>query len=352
MRIDQLTFTRFIAAFAVVLFHFSDGIFPFNTPILLPIVTNSNVFVSYFFMISGFVMVIAYHKSPKINVRQYYLSRLFRIFPAFLLSLLLTLAYFIWIGKEINGYSLALQVVLIQAWIKNQQLTFNFPSWSLSVEVFFYLLFPFLFNYLYKTKNTTQFYITIILFWFLSQTVFLYLLYTHSFDKQINYILYLPLFHLNEFLAGNLLGFFIIKKSPLKSNTDFVIIILSLIIILSMYFISPYKIFHNGLLAPIFGLLIFFIAVNNGMLTNVFTNSILILLGEISYGIYIYQFPVFKISNFIFFKVLKLSEYYQSVFYINCFLLIIVSYTSYRLIENPIVIFIKNKIKGKPDSSI
>ena len=60
MRIEQLTFTRFLAAIPIVLFHYSREIFPFNTPALNFWVVNANMGVSYFFILSGFVMAIAY----------------------------------------------------------------------------------------------------------------------------------------------------------------------------------------------------------------------------------------------------------------------------------------------------
>ena len=61
---------------------------------------------------------------------------------------------------------------LIQAWIPEKALTFNPPGWSLSVEFIFYLIFPLLYNKVYrKVKNRTVF-IYVILFWFISQLVF------------------------------------------------------------------------------------------------------------------------------------------------------------------------------------
>jgi peptidoglycan/LPS O-acetylase OafA/YrhL len=87
MRIEQLTFTRFIAAVAVVIFHFGREVFPFQHPILQPLVLSANIGVSYFFILSGFVMIIAYNKQPNIDYKQFYISRIARIFPAFLVSI-------------------------------------------------------------------------------------------------------------------------------------------------------------------------------------------------------------------------------------------------------------------------
>jgi hypothetical protein len=69
MRIEQLTFTRFIAAVAVVIFHFGREVFPFQHPILQPLVLSANIGVSYFFILSGFVMIIAYNKQPNIDLQ-------------------------------------------------------------------------------------------------------------------------------------------------------------------------------------------------------------------------------------------------------------------------------------------
>ena len=92
MRIEQLTFTRFIAAIAIVIFHFGKGIYPFGSGLLSTIINNANVAVSYFFTLSGFVMIIAYGASNKmINARKYYINRVAKIYPVYFLSLLLML---------------------------------------------------------------------------------------------------------------------------------------------------------------------------------------------------------------------------------------------------------------------
>jgi peptidoglycan/LPS O-acetylase OafA/YrhL len=165
MRIEQLTFTRFIAAVAVVIFHFGREVFPFQHPILQPLVLSANIGVSYFFILSGFVMIIAYNKQPNIDYKQFYISRIARIFPAFLVSIFLMLIYFFLIGKDVETKNIILQILLIHAWIKEFCLSLNFPSWSLSVEILFYVLFPVLFNFFYKPVKKQRLYSFILLFW-------------------------------------------------------------------------------------------------------------------------------------------------------------------------------------------
>ena len=78
MRIEQLTFIRFVAAISVVIHHFGLHIFPFNTSILLKIFKQGDLGVSFFFFLSGFVMIVAYHKKLKICVITNYILRNFK----------------------------------------------------------------------------------------------------------------------------------------------------------------------------------------------------------------------------------------------------------------------------------
>ena len=53
MRADQLTFTRFIAAVSIVVFHFGKGAFPFNLFPLNVLFQRAELAVSYFFVHLG-----------------------------------------------------------------------------------------------------------------------------------------------------------------------------------------------------------------------------------------------------------------------------------------------------------
>ena len=59
MKLEQLTFTRYIAALSVVFFHYGAWVFPANIPWLNPILAAGPIAVSYFYVLSGFIMAIA-----------------------------------------------------------------------------------------------------------------------------------------------------------------------------------------------------------------------------------------------------------------------------------------------------
>ena len=149
MRIEQLTFTRFIAAFSIVVFHYGNEIIPFNCSFVSFIFVRANAFVSYFFILSGFIMIIAYGSENTINISNFFKNRLARIYPIYLLALMLALIYYIKYHSPINYSDLILNLFVIQAWIPGKAASFNPPGWALSIELFFYSVFPFLFNYIY-----------------------------------------------------------------------------------------------------------------------------------------------------------------------------------------------------------
>jgi len=99
--------------------------------------------------------------------------------------------------------------------------------------------------------------------------------------------------------------------------------------------------FTNGLLAPIFLMVIIFLAKHKGALTKVFSYPLLILLGESSYSLYILQKPVYGIYDKLIVPRIQLSETLH--FYIFLFILIVISIASYKLFETPMRKIINKK---------
>lgn len=234
---------------------------------------------------------------------------------------------------------LLLNLAMIQAWFPGMALSHNPPAWSLSVELFFYLIFPFAFNYFYKKKSESFLSVTIIAFWLLSQIVFLSLL-NSDFNKGVGsksheFLAYFPVMHLNQFLIGNLAGLFFLKhRERFTGNFDFAIVIFVTLLVLALRF--PFGLnYHNGLLAVVFIPLIVFMSGNTGKITSVFSRKPLVFLDEISYGVYILQFPVFLfLTNFSFYNA-------TLTFFIKLAILLFLSGVSYLYIETPL----RNRIK-------
>lgn len=339
MRLDQLTFTRFIAAVAIVIYHFGKRVYPFNTPYVDYLVQHANLGVSYFFILSGFVMIISYGRGERINPTNYLKNRFARIYPIYLLALLFYLPIRFMIDYPLDIILIS-QILMLQSWIPGWSMGYNFTGWSVSNELFFYVLFPFLFNYIYRLEKYRKVvFIAVIIFWIISQAFFHFMLHqpfykgdhTHSHDI----LFYFPLMHLNEFLIGNIAGIWFLRNyKNFQKSYDLHILIIIILIALALKFPMNMN-YHNGLFAFLLVPLILFISLNTGRITKWFCNQKLIYLGEVSYGIYIYQLPVFY-----YLKKLPIDNSFLALI-IKLIVLIFISMLSYRYIEIPL----RNSIK-------
>ncbi|MCO6146585.1 acyltransferase [Flavobacterium sp. NRK1] len=354
MRLEQLTFTRFIAAIAIVVFHFGSGAYPFNNEKIGFIIHQANVGVSYFYILSGFIMVVAYSSLEKINTLSFLRNRFARIYPLLFLSVVILFLQTYFFDPNFSFGIIKDAIInlsLLQAWIPSKALIFNGPAWSLSVEVFFYLIFPFLFNKFFFRRKLWVVTIVVIVFWIISQMT-LYYLSNSSFNKGYPspshaFIFFFPVMHLSAFLMGNLGGVFFIKKLAGKSGRYDIAVVLSIIFFILFLKHHPFGLnYHNGLLAVIFVPFIIFMCINRGIVTRVLNTRFFIVLGEISFGIYILQLPVFRLTTSIV-RQLNITHDPQNLFYISFAVLIILSTLSYYYFETPVRNIIKTiKIKS------
>lgn len=139
--IPQLTFLRFIAAILVVVFHYApQSLFPsaYSAPLAISA-------VNFFFFLSGTVLSFNYFDSSKIEFKKFVLKRLARIYPVYLLALILTLVFGMLFNNSYpRGLSIILQIFGVQAWVPGFSSGLNYPGWTISVEFFFYGTFPFI----------------------------------------------------------------------------------------------------------------------------------------------------------------------------------------------------------------
>ncbi|MCA6115827.1 acyltransferase [Bradyrhizobium sp. WSM 1738] len=144
---------RIIAAGAVVVLHYSD--YFKDVPVgrfMVAYTWHFNLFVDLFFIVSGFVIARQYfgRVNGSSSIGRFIWRRLARIYPLHLA----TLAFYVALAGALHfgaartdnpaRYPLSdvpSQLLLLHAFV-GERLTFNFPSWSLSAEMFCYLLFP------------------------------------------------------------------------------------------------------------------------------------------------------------------------------------------------------------------
>ncbi|MFN8383391.1 MAG: acyltransferase [Anaerolineales bacterium] len=296
-RLDQLTFTRFMAALSVMLFHGGRyiGILAY-----FPMLTAGPVAVSYFYVLSGFVMALAYYRpGARFDLQNYGLARFSRIYPVYILSFVLTCVYYIELMAKIKPDKILANVFLYQAWIPRYAQSFNIAAWSLSVEAFFYVIFPLLLILVMRQPVKRLIWISLG-FWALSQIIHSALI-IRFMPESAAWLAYFPLFHLNSFLLGVAGGiWYVVIGSQVTVNqaVNRLFLLLSLGVVLLLLsvrelttsFPTSFSL-DNGLLAPFFLVVILSLALDTTRLAKSLSHPWLVLLGDASYALYILHIP-------------------------------------------------------------
>ncbi len=341
MKINQLTFTRFIAALAVVFFH-SGAVFPVDTFPFNPLFTSGQTAVSYFYVLSGFVMSLAYFRpGQRFNFFDYFKARFSRLYPVYLLSFVLTCLYYIDIMASVKTVKVLANLFLLQAWNPVYALSFNIAAWSLSVETFFYLVFPFLAIWAARISVRRLVWISVG-FWVFSQVLHagLYRLY---FPAQHNLLFYFPLFHLNSFLLGLVGGVWFLTRAPDK-NTQRMLprwlltmsLLLTGLMLVGRYVLPRMQDSFSldvGLLAPFFLVIVLALALDQTSLARQLSHPRLVLLGDASYALFILHIPIRWLGE----RWAAALDFPYSIFiYIYWVLMIVLSVVVFLRIERPV----------------
>jgi peptidoglycan/LPS O-acetylase OafA/YrhL len=305
-----LTSLRFFAAIAIVIFHYAGETKGID---LLPkparaLMDCGPLALCFFFALSGFVLSISYQERivTSSKARAFWLARFARLYPAYLLSYLLFLPmavqkYILHPTPETSASAhktfwagAILSPLLLQSWTSVSQ-AWNGPGWSLSVEAFFYFLFPYIAFRLMRRGAAVA--TTIVVGLWAASLVVVYAHVTGRLSSEFyhSYIQYNPLFWTPCFVLGIEATRFVAPWQKVSGAFASATTLLTLGTIILICVVTPpsYRgfIVTTGML-PLLALLIICCSHESSRVVNTIGSSLFYELGSVSYVIYIIQSPI------------------------------------------------------------
>ncbi|MDE1154254.1 MAG: acyltransferase [Acidobacteriaceae bacterium] len=315
--LPALTGLRTLLALTIVLFHFTpSGLQSQTHPWLnlYPLVNIGFVFVSFFFLISGFILAYNYADRPQpLNAMDFWVARFSRLYPVYALTMLISLPMLMVEFHVRNHWDFwegtIATPLLVQGFFPNLATFWMTVTWTLSCEVALYVLFPWLMRL--RWPRSTGALVTMLLgFWLVGLIPHLsYVLLNpdhlpHMADRYsggwwLNFLKYTPLPYLCTFLAGLTLGrLHEAAKLGVRGR-----MIVGLCGFTAAWFITyhlvddlPYIMVHGGLLTPIFALIILGLS-GPSPLASIFAIRPLVAVGTSTYCLYLLHFNAFELLH-------------------------------------------------------
>lgn len=301
--------------------------------------------VDMFFVLSGFLitylLLVEKEKTKSINLKKFYLRRIFRIWPLYYLSVLISiLLIYLGIVPQVSDLpnSIFLYIFLMAniAYLLGLAISSITPLWSVGVEEQFYLIWP------HIVKRTSKY-----------LKVFIYLFLLFLIIKLSVYLVLTPKSTLFKFLSVtriDIMSIGAIGASLVYSKNRILqllyrkeIQIISWVILLSSIIYKPIHIFSfidKEVNAVFYLIIILNVSSNKDTLISL-ENKVMNFIGKISYGLYVYHMIIIYLIS----HILTSQNYQLNHFIIYPVVLIITILTatfSYTFFETPFL-RIKNK---------
>jgi peptidoglycan/LPS O-acetylase OafA/YrhL len=145
-RLPSLTGMRFVAALMVFVYHASYEHFfqdqHLGKSFADAFSTTAYIGVSFFFILSGFVLTWSARSED--TPGRFLRRRIAKIFPNHIVTWVVTLLLFAYVGQTISGTPTVLNLLLVHTWVPKLEYfgSVNPVSWSLACEMLFYVSFP------------------------------------------------------------------------------------------------------------------------------------------------------------------------------------------------------------------
>ena len=319
---NDIQFLRALSVIVVILFH-------------LGFLKNGFLGVDVFFVISGFLITSNINKEidlGQFSVREFYKKRIRRLLPSllFVYAIVLAIGLVIYLPDDLENLA---QSVIASFFSLNNYLLLNssgdywslandykplMHTWSLGIEEQFYLFYPFYLIFIQKFKNKLKPRVLVI-----TLLTFVFVFFIEKSDVYRFYGIENRIF---EFLFGALIVFI-----PKENTRGFTRWISSIALFFICVMLLSIKDVDNIWLLCLIILVSVFIYFDGSttMLNYIVNNRLVIIIGAMSYSIYLWHQPLLAFMRYMF------AEFYL-VHYIGYILaLTLLSWLSYSCIEIP-----------------
>ncbi len=299
--LNALTSVRFFAALHVALYHL---VRPFSRWGILAAAMGAGYSgVSFFFFLSGFILTYSHaaeYEAARGSFKKFFVARFARIYPIYFVTMIVAgVVYAAQFRSPVHIIAYVADLLLLQSWSMRMINFFNTNAWTLSCEAFFYLVFPFILMAI-RPKTYARAIAWVAAFFALAMAAPLAVMklypepaWTEAFarvtgDGAVFTVSRLPILALPEFLAGVSVGWLFLRFKPTQKTAALLaplgVVLLAIALLAADRL--PYIALHNGLLIPIYTIIVLGLSQTN-WLTRLLSGRILILLGEASYAFYL-----------------------------------------------------------------
>jgi peptidoglycan/LPS O-acetylase OafA/YrhL len=352
-----LTSIRFFAAIWVVFFHTLRPFLPAadNLLIVRNIANCGWLGVDLFFVLSGYILGKVYlQPGTQVERAKFYAVRFARIYPLYIFSLLVALPFLAaWTFAKLPparawvlfSTKSLYHIFLLQGWYVATAANWNPPSWSLSVEAFFYYLFPWLGPRLWRMRSPWILIASAWLVGLLVEATYQLACADGLVSEATGSVLHtLPVLHLAKFLTG-----LAVARVSLSAATASKMTAITLVVTALIAAFCPFPLLLRNIW-PLFALLIVGLAHGRGFIEWFLSREWMVFLGQASFAVYLLHWPLWSAFFSTKDKTLlepALGSIWNAPGYITYLLVLVASSAAcYRWIEVPARKILRLKLIG------
>ncbi|AKD55966.1 acyltransferase family protein [Spirosoma radiotolerans] len=338
MRFRAVDSFRGMAAIMVILFHLQH----LNLLSGIAFIAKSDIFVDFFFVLSGFVITHSNYDriSNLASVKPFIKKRFNRLYPLHLFTLLLVLGFEL-VRYGIDRYVVKLtnpvfasdkslpsflaNLTLTQSLNLFDQVTWNGPSWSISVEFYTYIVWALCLVLFRKNLLLMCSLLFCLLGWFIVQ---------HHGSIIFNYD-YGFVRCLYSFLIG-MLTYRLNRQLPIPFSYRQFSVVEVFLFALTIVAVSSFTHSESWLMPFLFAAVIVVFSRESGAVSTVLASHRVEFLGKLSYSYYLNHAVVLAVMDLLFFKLIKIphSGLGELLFVVTCLACVhLMSVFTYRYVE-------------------